>query len=240
VRGEYSTKPLKASRRHWNTDESIVWTSYGPAFYENNSESESDEQLANKYKRLVFQDLERQATLVEGEDSNNRTIVYKPPQISNTTDADEAFLLTQFYTVERAIAKSEFEGNQEKSCAIFNFKNYSSRNSPSKTTLVTLIKVLQTCYPERLGILTVLEPPFWMRALFNIVWPFLSRATADKIQMSQELPQELLQGGSSGNKLREKIAQPETTHVDLEGYTLQPFYSAVVEGDEVFGTLKTG
>lgn len=197
-------------------------------FYEDNYDSNSDTQLANKYKCLIFQDLERQATVVEGVDSNDRTIVYKPLRTSNPPDADEAFLLTQLYTAERAIAQSEFTGKKEKLCVIFNFQNYSSRNSPSKMTLVTLVKVLQTCYPERLGILTVLEPPFWMRAIFNIVWPFLSRATADKIRMSQDFSEELLQDSSSHKKLREKIAQPQTSHVDLEEYTQRPFYNAGV------------
>jgi CRAL/TRIO domain len=197
-------------------------------FYENEYHLESDKKLANKYKSLIFQDLERQPLVVRGVDSQGHTVVYKPPRSSHPSGADEAFLLTQLYTAERAIANAEFANKQEKLCVIFNFKDYSSSNSPSKSTMVTLVKVLQTCYPERLGVLTILEPPFWMRALFNIVWPFLSRATAEKIKLAGEIPETLLEEGSSTHaKLQEMIANPDSTHADVEDYTQRSFYSCL-------------
>jgi hypothetical protein len=196
-------------------------------FYEVDYKSDMDKELSTKYKSLIFQDLERQPMVVQGTDCHGRTIVYKPPRSSNPVGADEAFFLTQLYSAERAIAVSEFQRQhkEEKLCVIFNFKNYSSFNSPSKSTLVKLVKVLQNCYPERLGILTILEPPFWMRALFNIVWPFLSRATTEKIKVSGDVLVDLLNiEDGSNNKLKAMIARPDTLHVDLVEYTQQPFY----------------
>jgi hypothetical protein len=166
---------------------------------------------------------------------HSRTIVYKSPRTLHTEGADEAFFLTQLYTAERAIAMSEFRQNQrgdccdepsrdDKLCVIFNFRDYSSRNSPSKSILVSLIKVLQTCYPERLGVLLVLDPPFWMRALFNLVWPFLSRATAEKIDLSGDTLSELLEGASEGEKLHDMIHRSKAAPIDLDEYTQKPFY----------------
>ncbi|KAG7362798.1 CRAL-TRIO domain containing protein [Nitzschia inconspicua] len=189
-------------------------------FYENEN---GNMDLSNNYKTLIFQDLERQPTIVQGVDSKERIVVYKPPRRSNPAGADEAFLLTQLYTSERAIANAEFQQKEEKLCAIFNFKDYSSSHSPSTTTMVTLVKVLQTCYPERLGTLTVLEAPFWMRAIINIVWLFLSTATSEKIQMTSEIPDDLLKPPND-YKLQQMISHPDQTHVDLKEYTERPFY----------------
>jgi hypothetical protein len=196
-------------------------------FYEEEYKSDSDAKLSNKYNSLIFQDLERQPIVVEGTDTHGRTILYKPPRSSNPIGADEAFFLTQLYSAERAIAVSEFKrhNKEEKLCVIFNFKDYSSFNSPSKSTMVTMVKVLRSCYPERLGILTILEPPFWMRALFNIVWPFLSRATTEKIKLSADVLVDLLNiGDGSNDKLKVMIGRPETMNVNLGEYTQQPFY----------------
>jgi hypothetical protein len=199
-------------------------------FYEELYDTEEDKILAQTYKTLILEDLKRQPMVVCGVDSHNRTMVYKSPRSSHPAGADKAFFLTQIYTAERAAAMSEFRTAQsdcaeEKLCVIFNFGNYSSSNAPSKSTMITLAKVLQSCYPERLGMLLILDPPFWMRALFNIMWPFLSAVTAEKIQLTSEALPELLEGASDGKQLGNWINEPETATIDVEGYTQQPFCS---------------
>jgi hypothetical protein len=201
------------------------------------SSSSSDSDLAAQYKNLVVQDLQRQPMVVlQCVDKFSRAIVYKPPRSSNPSASDHAFIITQLYTAERAIATTEFHsaGKVEKLSLIFNFENYSSRNSPSSSTVITLVKVLQTCYPERLGVLCVLSPPFWMRAFFNLVWPFLSKTTTEKIKLSREAISELV--GEDGNEELEKMILVDSSSstsvegkmgcpvVDITEYTQQPFY----------------
>lgn len=198
-------------------------------FYRDEYESADDARLASRYKTLVTEDLERQTMVVRGCDCHFRTIVYKPPRTSNPKDSDEAFLLTQFYTAERAIATSEFNtnGREEKLAVIFNFRNYNSANSPSSTAVITLTKVLQRCYPERLGVLLIVEPPFWMRALYSIVRPFMSQATTEKFKMaSGNVAIETTFHELAGNddNLFQMLQNSDMASVDVNEYTQIPFY----------------
>lgn len=198
-------------------------------FYGGKYESAEDATLAKKYKSFIVQDLERQTMVVRGSDCHFRTIVYKPPRSSNPKDADEAFLLTQLYTAERAIATSEFNthGREEKLAVVFNCRDYNSSNSPATSTVITLTKVLQRSYPERLGIFVIVDPPFWMRALFNVVWPFMSKATTEKIKLasgksSVEETFRALAGKDSN--LFNMLANSDIASVDVNDYTQKPFY----------------
>merc|ERR1712070_826495 len=71
----------------------------------------------------------------------------------------------------------------ERLTVIFNFKDYSRKNSPSTSTVITMARVLQRCFPERLGVLIITHPPFWMRTIYAVVWPVLSKVTTDKIML---------------------------------------------------------
>jgi hypothetical protein len=194
-------------------------------------------ELAKKYRSFVIKDLERQPMVVRGIDDNSRTIVYKSPRMSssssegkdNAIDADEAFLMTQIYTAEKAMATNEFElkSKEERLTVVFNFRDYSRKNSPSMYTIKTLAQVLQRCYPERLGVLIIVDPPFWIRSAFNIVWPLLSTATTEKIKLpsGQAAIDEAFHEVVGGNeKLAGMLANGDISSIDLIDYTKQPFY----------------
>jgi hypothetical protein len=204
-------------------------------FYGNQQyDTEEDRELAIKYKNYILQDLQRQPMIVlQSTDIEARVMVYKPPRTSNQNDSDEAFLITQLYTAERAIATSEFLQKKEKLSVIFNFENYSSKNSPSSSTVITLTKVLQTCYPERLGLLLILSPPFWMRAFFSLIYPFMSTVTTEKIKLSTDSSLNELVGDDGNDELDKLIKVssvsseeegPSSAVVDIEQYTQQSLY----------------
>lgn len=160
-------------------------------------------------------------------------------------DDDEAFLMTQIYTAERAIATNEFwavansngnnkndknKNNDERLTAIFNFKDYSRKNSPSTSTIMTLAKVLQRCYPERLGVLIITYPPFWMKALYNMIWPMLSTATTEKIKLPSneravnDAFRDIVNDGDD-NKLISMLSTGDiSSSIDWIDYTKRPFY----------------
>lgn len=206
--------------------------------YDNDDDNDAAE-LAKRYRLFVIKDLERQPMVVRGIDDHSRTIVYKSPRMSssssssegndNTIDADEAFLMTQIYTAERAMATNEYESKskEERLTVVFNFRDYSRKNSPSMYTINTLTKVLQRCYPERLGVLIIADPPFWIRSVYNIVWPLLSTATTEKIKLPSgqaAIDEAFHEVVGSNKKLEGMLANGDISSIDMIGYTNQPFY----------------
>jgi 16S rRNA G966 N2-methylase RsmD len=157
-------------------------------FYDDSSDASerNDIELAEKLKSLVREDLERQLMVVRGSDGESRSIVYKPPRESPTNaDENEAYVATQIYTAERAIATTEYisRGQQEKLFVVFSFENYLSSNSVSIAAMKESSRILQRLYPERLEKLVILDPPFWMRAIVALVSPLLSLATRKKMKL---------------------------------------------------------
>ena len=124
--------------------------------------------------------------VIQGITKDYGAVAYKPPRETPSNDADaEAYVMAQLYTAERAMAVTEYasHGAHEKVVAVFSFEDYSSSKSPPMPAMKESSTVLQRIYPERLKILIIYEPPFWMKALYTILYPFLSYATREKIQM---------------------------------------------------------
>mmetsp|Transcript_13468 Transcript_13468/g.28302 ORF Transcript_13468/g.28302 Transcript_13468/m.28302 type:complete len:354 (-) Transcript_13468:689-1750(-) len=200
--------------------------------YDDNIYNDEDAALAEKYRSFLSDELERQTMVVRGVDADNRIIVYKPPRTSpsNAAYGAEAFILTQIYTAERAMATNEFtsKAKEEKVTVVFNFRDYSRKNSPPTSSMMTLGKVMQRCYPERLGILIISDPPFWMRAVFNVVWPILSTATIEKIRMplgQKAVNEEFSKVVEDNKKLKDLLLSGDISSVDVADYMEQPFYS---------------
>mmetsp|Transcript_3684 Transcript_3684/g.8027 ORF Transcript_3684/g.8027 Transcript_3684/m.8027 type:complete len:317 (+) Transcript_3684:28-978(+) len=189
-------------------------------------------ELVKRYRLSVLGDLKIQPMVVRGIDDNDRVIAYKPPRTSSSkaADPDEAFILTQIYTAEKLAATNEFasKGKEEKVTVVFNFGGYSREYSPSTSCIITMAKVLQRCYPERLGVLIVVDPPLWIRGVYNMTWPFLSTATAKKIRIASgqnAVDNELEKIVSGNSELIGMLANGTISSVDLTDYTQQPFYS---------------
>ena len=155
-------------------------------FYEFRSEAQLAGDDTCNIRQSVINDLRRQPMVILDVDRCNRAVVYKPARLTPYDKAaDEEFILAQLYTAERAIATTEFSsrGNEEKVILIFDFNGYLANNTPSTFVLQKISQMLQRVYPERLKALIILEPPFWMRGLFLLIYPFLSSATREKMQM---------------------------------------------------------
>eukprot|EP00529_Nitzschia_sp_RCC80_P031456 CAMPEP_0113492578 /NCGR_PEP_ID=MMETSP0014_2-20120614/28151_1 /TAXON_ID=2857 /ORGANISM="Nitzschia sp." /LENGTH=365 /DNA_ID=CAMNT_0000386419 /DNA_START=112 /DNA_END=1205 /DNA_ORIENTATION=- /assembly_acc=CAM_ASM_000159 len=140
---------------------------------------------------VVHSDTEKEADEDDDEDDDE-------VQQGTMSVEDEAWMYAQLYTAERCVAYEEFrsyyhnnntnrrgqqEEEEKKFTVIFDFENYSSKYSPSTSVVTNLTSVLQRCYPERLGTIIILKPPFWMRAFFLILRPFMSKATTDKLNL---------------------------------------------------------
>ena len=201
-------------------------------FYDSRGCEGKDIDLAQRYRRLILDDLDRQPMIIRSIDSHDQVNVYKPPRLSpgDTPDVGEAFMLAQIYTAERAMATNEFvsKGKNEKVTAIFNFRDYSSKNAPPTSTLRKALKVIQRCYPERLEILIIANSPFWLRAVYNILWPLLSTTTKERVRLpyNQDAAEGEFQKIAKGNdELKAMLENSDESSVNLTNYTQQPFYS---------------
>ena len=198
-------------------------------FYESDVSSDEEADRLERYRKFILGDLEIQPMVVRGVDNQGRVIVYKPPRISPGDDSGEAFLVTQVYTAERAVATNEFisGGKIERLTVVFNFDNYSRKNTPPMSSMLQMVKLLQRCYPERLRILILINPPFWIRGAYNLVWPLLSTATAEKVSLpygQAAVDVEFQKTIGSNEELKAMLANGDISSIDLKDYTQQPFY----------------
>lgn len=97
-------------------------------------------------------------------------------------------------------------------------KAYEQYTSPF-STLLTLCIAMQKQYPERLGQLFIYEAPTVFWALWNCIWPFLTAATRDKVQ---------LVSGDAGLKTIHSMVPADILPGTLGGSSpLKPFADAV-------------
>ncbi len=125
----------------------------------------------------------RQYNVMRGSDKQNRSFMIKFPRVK-TGATEESYILTQLYMAERSTAATEFcsLGTQERSLAIYDYNGFDSANAPPFQMQLNAATVLQKTYPERLGMVVMVEPPFWLRGLFNMIAPFLSTSITDRIK----------------------------------------------------------
>lgn len=145
-----------------------------------------EEELKTKFRGFVEEELNtKQAFFVRGQDQDSRAVVVKMDRVSPETNP-EAYSLTQLYIAERAIACTEFlsKGKEDKVVAVMDYANYSSSNAPPLMTMKDAVTRLQTNYPERLKTAIITEPPFWMRGIYNLLYPLMSQDTYEKVQMA--------------------------------------------------------
>lgn len=147
---------------------------------------------ASERRKLILSDLENQAMIirhrggdVDDGDDDPSVVLLKMGRTSSATNPD-AYTLCQFYFAERAFACNEAlsKGRREELRVVFDFGSYSSAHSPPKSLVRHTVTLLQQHYPERLKRLHILDPPFWMRALYGLLSVFLSAKTKEKIVLA--------------------------------------------------------
>lgn len=148
--------------------------------------SEEEEEIKAKMREHIEEELHsKQVFVVRGADRESRALAIKMKRTSPGT-MREAFLTTQLYVVDRAIACTEYlsRGVNEQIVAVMDFDGYSSSTAPPLLTLKETVTCLQDIYPERLKTAIITEPTFWMRGLYNVLYPLMSDDTRGKIQMA--------------------------------------------------------
>jgi hypothetical protein len=152
------------------------------AFHNNMQISNEDDAMRmEKMASHIKDDLGRQKGYVHGHDKEGRAVlVIRSRQVAVADD--EAFVLSVLYSMERAIASTEYYtgGVQEKIIVVLDFGQFSSSLSPSMSAVQTVAKILQNRYTERLFKMVIIDPPFWMRTMYLMIKPFLDPVTTAK------------------------------------------------------------
>ena len=145
----------------------------------------SETERLGRYRSYVADEMAKQPTAVVGVDELQRAIILKGTRNNSETDL-EGYLIMQIYVAERAMALTEVAsvGRQERVFCVFDFAGYVSAHAPPVLELRGALTDLQSMYKERLHKLIILDPPFLIRALFNIVAPFLDKVTRAKVDMA--------------------------------------------------------
>lgn len=140
----------------------------------------------NRRKRIYDEMKNYQTNVVRGYDKQDRAIFFAfSRKVSGTADNEDAFVDSITYSIERAIASSEYHsiGRQDQIVCILETKGGSC---PPFKTAQAAVGVLQNFYPGRLKTCVILNPPYLVTALYKMLKPFLHPVTAAKFILMSE------------------------------------------------------
>lgn len=145
----------------------------------------TERDLAAQFRERILQDTANQEVVVLGRDTEGCAVLRLGERTCVKMD-DEAFLTTQLYMVERALATTEAntEGSQDSMVVLLDATCFKSKCAPSRSTLKELVSILQNHYPQRLKRLVVLNAPVWLRSAYAVLSPFLDKRTRRKFQVA--------------------------------------------------------
>jgi len=125
-----------------------------------------------------------------GKDKEGRPILYIRPGAYNPYPPEQRIKYL-IYIMETAI--KHMPPGVERITWILDFSDYGNRvNSPDgKVVARNSQHILQNHYPERLGLLFVVNAPWFFWLLYTIVSPFLERKTKEKIRFISGSKEEL-------------------------------------------------
>eukprot|EP00537_Pseudo-nitzschia_pungens_P004770 CAMPEP_0172377142 /NCGR_PEP_ID=MMETSP1060-20121228/68749_1 /TAXON_ID=37318 /ORGANISM="Pseudo-nitzschia pungens, Strain cf. cingulata" /LENGTH=527 /DNA_ID=CAMNT_0013104813 /DNA_START=84 /DNA_END=1667 /DNA_ORIENTATION=- len=195
------------------------------------AENDDSRLLSKQRRERIDNELKHfQNKFVRGHDREDRSIFFAYPRVKpGTADDEEAFVDSLIYTMERAIAASEFQsiGRQDQILCVLEAKGCSC---PPMKTCQAALGVLQHFYPGRLKSSVVLNPPYLVSALFKMVKPFMHPITVSKYLLTKVKQSE---DSILSSLIDESQAMPEmmpgqgklTSKVDIDHYLYSvPFY----------------
>ncbi|EFI27874.1 CRAL/TRIO domain-containing protein [Coprinopsis cinerea okayama7 len=183
-----------------------------------------------------------------GYDVEGRPAFYAFPSRQNT-DSIDGHLKFAFWMVERGI---ELMGpgvetlthripHHQKKRTLHILLNFAERASkPSISEATSLIHIMQEHYPERLGLCSIINIPFFINAFLKLVLPFLDPRTRGKLRFNQrvvgEEEQEEGVGKEKKGKDKDKVSEKDKTKEGSGGGGLfkRDMLMKEWEGDRVF------
>ncbi|KAI0346271.1 CRAL/TRIO domain-containing protein [Trametopsis cervina] len=120
--------------------------------------------------------------IMSGFDTAGRPALYLCPERQNT---DESIRQIEFliFMVERSI---DFMGPGVESLALMVDYGRKSAKSPSFATSRSVLNILQTHYPERLGRALIINVPWVLNAFYKLITPLIDPVTRDKMRFNPD------------------------------------------------------
>jgi hypothetical protein len=115
-------------------------------------------------------------SFISGFDKYGRTILIQRPGFENTK-CFETQIRHQIFNIEKAVRLSK----TGTICIIIDFTNTTLLNVPSLSSSRKFISILQSHYPETLGLGVMLDSFYIVSTLWKMVQPFLDPITKEKI-----------------------------------------------------------
>jgi hypothetical protein len=134
--------------------------------------------LATQRRLRIMENMDIQTMLVRGHDKQKNAVWLCLPR-KTTGDDVEGFLDYCIYMIERASACTE-AFTQGESDAIVVVVDARNSSAPSVKACKAAINILQTHYTGRLKNLVILDLPYLLQAIYNVVKPFLDPDTRSK------------------------------------------------------------
>lgn len=117
-----------------------------------------------------------------GYDYEGRACVVADGSITPEKFEHVKWLKWHLYIAERALACAERKSGQDEFCIIYDYKNYSKKNTPPMSIAKEVIMAFQTHYPERLHVVYGIDVPYIFRAFYKLVSIFIDPETRSKIR----------------------------------------------------------
>ena len=150
------------------------------------SSNENEQQLSQERRERIHDEMNNyQTNVVRGHDRENRAIFFAfPRKTAGTSDSEQAFVDSLTYTMERAVAASEFRsiGRQDQIVCVLDTKGSSC---PPFKTCQAALGILQHFYPGRLKTCVILNSPYLVTALFKMMKPFMHPITVSKFLLTK-------------------------------------------------------
>ena len=150
----------------------------------NNDDDDDGENNNNELlKSQIIEETSRQLMYVRGYDKENRAILIKQDRTAPVID-EKACFNTHIYMLERAIACTESMSNgaQHQIVVVLNYNNYIRANAVPMNLMKEYLIAIESCYPDNLAYLMLVDVPFYFKVLWYFLKPFLHPNNADKIK----------------------------------------------------------
>jgi len=120
--------------------------------------------------------------IIFGYDVMGRPALYLIPSRQNTSESDRQVQFT-FWALERCI--DLMEPNVENITLLINFGDRAK--NPSMAQSRKVLNILQSHYPERLGLALIINVPFLVTMFLNLIMPFVDPVTREKIKINPKV-----------------------------------------------------
>lgn len=146
--------------------------------------SDEERAIITRYEKLLESEMEIQPMAPLGHDRENRTIIHRSPRRKAECD-EEAYNLLVMYMAERgnACVEHRTRGRVFENVAVLHYQNYNPTILPPTKIISGALSLLQELYRGRIVKAILLEPPFWFRAIFALLSPFLSSEIRDMVSL---------------------------------------------------------